>query len=183
MSICRAAERLRECYSILCSTSLECRAGCLQVGFAFRSVENALTMIVRNLESFSGLAAETERLDALAAGPPTPLYALHITSPCFYSCVSSLQNFCLSPCMCMLQQLQATLLSCRLRLDCAWGPDVSWYAYNQNDLMYCTVTWATVCNPQAAWTLTSTIRDNHLCYACEFVMALSPQPCQMWFPQ
>ena len=39
-----------------------------QVGFAFRSVENALTLIVRNLESFSGLAAETERLDALAAG-------------------------------------------------------------------------------------------------------------------
>lgn len=39
-----------------------------QVGFAFRSVEHALTMIVRNLESFSGLAAETERLDALAAG-------------------------------------------------------------------------------------------------------------------
>ncbi|DBB06377.1 hypothetical protein WJX77_005903 [Trebouxia sp. C0004] len=38
-----------------------------QVGFAFRSVENALTLIVRNLESFSGLAAETERLDALAA--------------------------------------------------------------------------------------------------------------------
>ncbi|KAL3153965.1 hypothetical protein ABBQ32_013522 [Trebouxia sp. C0010 RCD-2024] len=37
-----------------------------QVGFAFRSVEHALTMIVRNLESFSGLAAETERLDALA---------------------------------------------------------------------------------------------------------------------
>ena len=39
-----------------------------QVGFAFRSVENALTLIVRNLETFSGLAAETERLDALAAG-------------------------------------------------------------------------------------------------------------------
>ena len=41
-----------------------------QVGFAFRSVEHALTIIVRNLESFSGLAAETERLDALAAGMP-----------------------------------------------------------------------------------------------------------------
>ena len=40
----------------------------LQVGFAFRSVEHALTIIVRNLESFSGLAAETERLDALATG-------------------------------------------------------------------------------------------------------------------
>lgn len=38
-----------------------------QVGFAFRQVEHALTLIVRNLESFSGLAAETERLDALAA--------------------------------------------------------------------------------------------------------------------
>ena len=41
---------------------------CSQVGFAFRSVENALNLIVKNLESFSGLAAETERLDALAAG-------------------------------------------------------------------------------------------------------------------
>lgn len=42
----------------------------IQVGFAFRSVEHALTVIVRNLESFSGLAAETERLHALAAGDP-----------------------------------------------------------------------------------------------------------------
>lgn len=51
-----------------------------QVGFAFRSVEHALTMIVRNLESFSGLAAETERLDALATGrfssPTTLLHPL-----------------------------------------------------------------------------------------------------------
>lgn len=49
-----------------------------QVGFAFRSVEHALTIIVRNLESFSGLAAETERLDALAAGMPFCPWPSHI---------------------------------------------------------------------------------------------------------
>lgn len=48
-----------------------CVCGCSQVGFAFRSVEHALTIIVTHLESFSGLAAETERLDALAAGRHT----------------------------------------------------------------------------------------------------------------
>lgn len=61
-----------------------------QVGFAFRSVEHALTMIVRNLESFSGLAAETERLDALATGrppsdpPPNP--------PSLFACLHALAS-------------------------------------------------------------------------------------------
>ncbi|KAK9809945.1 hypothetical protein WJX72_002230 [[Myrmecia] bisecta] len=38
-----------------------------QVGFAFHRIESALSMVVNNLSKFSGLAAETERLDSLFA--------------------------------------------------------------------------------------------------------------------
>ena len=41
----------------------------MQVGFAFRHIEGALNYLVNNLDKFSGLAAETERLDALLTGP------------------------------------------------------------------------------------------------------------------
>ena len=40
----------------------------VQVGFAFRRIEMALNYIVDNLTEFSGLAAESERLDTLFSG-------------------------------------------------------------------------------------------------------------------
>ena len=44
-------------------------------------------MIVRNLESFSGLAAETERLDALAAGLPSSPYPCVVChAACHWHC-------------------------------------------------------------------------------------------------
>ena len=49
-------------------------------------------MIVRNLESFSGLAAETERLDALAAGlhsSPSPCVICHAFNHCLCTQVST----------------------------------------------------------------------------------------------
>ena len=39
-----------------------------QVGFSFRRIEMALNYIVDHLPALSGLAAETERLDALFEG-------------------------------------------------------------------------------------------------------------------
>lgn len=66
-----------------------------QVGFAFRSVENALTIIVRNLESFSGLAAETERLDALATGlPPHDATPSPSILPCMCSNMDQVHKLC-----------------------------------------------------------------------------------------
>lgn len=61
------------------------------MGFAFRSVEHALTIIVTHLESFSGLAAETERLDALSTGT------------CFCTCAwrYKSQRYSVSNYMCM----------------------------------------------------------------------------------
>ena len=44
----------------------------VQVTFAFDRIERALSMIVTNLSKLSGLAAETERLDALFAGVIEP---------------------------------------------------------------------------------------------------------------
>jgi hypothetical protein len=51
-----------------------------QVGFAFQRIETALSMIVSNLNGLSGLAAQTERLDALFKGAapfclPRPILA------------------------------------------------------------------------------------------------------------
>ena len=40
----------------------------VQVGFAFRRIEMALNYIVDNLTEFSGLAAQSERLDTLFSG-------------------------------------------------------------------------------------------------------------------
>ena len=40
----------------------------MQVGFAFNRIESALSYLVNHLARFSGLAAQTERLDALFAG-------------------------------------------------------------------------------------------------------------------
>lgn len=42
---------------------------CVQIAFAFRHIEGALNYLVNNLDQFSGLAAEAERLDALVQGP------------------------------------------------------------------------------------------------------------------
>lgn len=39
-----------------------------QVGFAFHRIETALSMLVTNLSDLSGLAAKTERIDALFKG-------------------------------------------------------------------------------------------------------------------
>jgi len=38
-----------------------------QVGFAFHRIEKALSLLVANLSDLSGLAAKTERIDALFA--------------------------------------------------------------------------------------------------------------------
>ena len=48
------------------------RCAALQVGFAFRRIEMALNYIVDNLSTFSGLAAQSERLDALFLGELPP---------------------------------------------------------------------------------------------------------------
>jgi hypothetical protein len=40
----------------------------MQVGFAFGRIESALTVLVANLSELSGLAAKTERIDALFSG-------------------------------------------------------------------------------------------------------------------
>ncbi len=40
----------------------------VQVSFAFRHIEGALNYFVDNLDKFSGLAAQSERLDALLTG-------------------------------------------------------------------------------------------------------------------
>ena len=40
----------------------------MQVAFAFRHIEGALNYLVDNLDKFSGLAAESERLEALLTG-------------------------------------------------------------------------------------------------------------------
>lgn len=41
-----------------------------QVGFAFSRIEHALSMLITNLSELSGLAAKTERIDALFKGVP-----------------------------------------------------------------------------------------------------------------
>ena len=51
--------------TIICMQTL---AGLHQVGFAFNRIESALSYLVTNMGKFSGLAAQTERLDALFAG-------------------------------------------------------------------------------------------------------------------
>lgn len=43
-------------------------SGLHQVGFAFNRIESALSYLVNHMGKFSGLAAQTERLDALFAG-------------------------------------------------------------------------------------------------------------------
>lgn len=40
----------------------------MQVSFAFHRIEGALSIIIMNLGKFSGLAAETERLEELFSG-------------------------------------------------------------------------------------------------------------------
>lgn len=40
------------------------------MSFAFNRIESALSYLMNNLGRFSGLAAQTERLDALFAGGP-----------------------------------------------------------------------------------------------------------------
>jgi ABC-type uncharacterized transport system fused permease/ATPase subunit len=62
---------------------IDARPFLFQVSFAFRHIEGALNYFVDNLDKFSGLAAESERLDALLTGadllrhearhPPLPL--------------------------------------------------------------------------------------------------------------
>ena len=53
----------------LCSLGLRSKQQlCVQVGFAFNRIESALSYLVNHLARFSGLAAQTERLDALFAG-------------------------------------------------------------------------------------------------------------------
>ena len=59
-------------------TCIVCRvqtvAGARQVGFAFNRIESALSYLVNHMGKFSGLAAQTERLDALFAGMhPAPI--------------------------------------------------------------------------------------------------------------
>jgi hypothetical protein len=54
----------------------------VQVGFAFGRIESALTVLVANLSELSGLAAKTERIDALFTGGfchPVPA-TLHVTN-------------------------------------------------------------------------------------------------------
>ena len=62
-----------------CGTDAENRAW--QVGFAFRRIEMALNYIVDNLTTFSGLAAESERLDTLFSGDE-PADLSTSTAPC-----------------------------------------------------------------------------------------------------
>ena len=50
------------------SSTARLRALRVQVGFAFNRIESALSYLVNHLARFSGLAAQTERLDALFAG-------------------------------------------------------------------------------------------------------------------
>jgi hypothetical protein len=56
----------------------------VQVGFAFGRIESALTVLVANLSELSGLAAKTERIDALFTGgfchPVQPLCMSKIVS-------------------------------------------------------------------------------------------------------
>ena len=47
-----------------------------QVGFAFSRIEHALSMLITNLSELSGLAAKTERIDALFKGVPPQFSAL-----------------------------------------------------------------------------------------------------------
>lgn len=57
----------------------------VQVGFAFNRIESALSYLVNHLARFSGLAAQTERLDALFAGVRSqPRVA--VGSPCAVWC-------------------------------------------------------------------------------------------------
>ncbi len=47
-----------------------------QVGFAFHRIEAALSVLIMKMADFSGLAAQTERLEALLDGTLPPLQPL-----------------------------------------------------------------------------------------------------------
>ena len=47
----------------------------LQVGFAFHRIEAALSVLIMKMADFSGLAAQTERLEALLDGEANKSYA------------------------------------------------------------------------------------------------------------
>ena len=59
----------------------------MQVGFAFNRIESALSYLVNHLARFSGLAAQTERLDALFAGVCRKLTLPKILFAHFYACL------------------------------------------------------------------------------------------------
>lgn len=66
--------------------------GMRQVGFAFNRIESALSYLVNHMGKFSGLAAQTERLDALFAGmQPAHIPVNHI----FYCSCSEMIELCL----------------------------------------------------------------------------------------
>ena len=63
--ICKRADLTVLVCTLLCMQTV---SGLPQVGFAFNRIESAFSYLVNNMGKFSGLAAQTERLDALFAG-------------------------------------------------------------------------------------------------------------------